>query len=157
METPHALTLEEIKKEYPEQYIQALEAAMQEKEQQIELYLRTNKNHLVTIAALGEQIATLTAERDDLKAQYPAGLVYCPEHRTVVAKIGNKLPCCLIAVLRDAVDKWQAAFYDRGQENKALTAENGKLREALEKIELSESEFDIHMIAQVALKEGGSK
>ncbi len=28
METPHALTLEEIKKEYPDQYIQALEAAL---------------------------------------------------------------------------------------------------------------------------------
>lgn len=58
------------------------------------------------VAELRQGIASLKVELHALKEQYPAGLSYCPVHRTIGVKIGEDLPCCLIASLKELNAKY---------------------------------------------------
>jgi len=54
--------------------------------------------------------AFLLAAFAELKEQYPAALKYCSVHKTIGVKIGDELPCCIIAALKAKVDRRQMAL-----------------------------------------------
>lgn len=114
-----------IKKAHMERMISiltALEAAGKKRDEQIELYLRTNKGHLNTILVLGKQIATLKGQCSNWKAsalqnqQKIAALITSLEQKEFEGRQH------LLAVGEVAIER------DR------LTAANTKLAEEIERL-----------------------
>jgi regulator of replication initiation timing len=153
MKVPRALTLEEIKKDYPEQYIAALEAAMKENDEQIAILTEKlkleydrgfddgeTKQAILELQGRDKFLAELKSEDKEKIAALTAEI-------TEYEKWGSE------------VRKESASLHEWDDR---LTAENKRLREALEKLSRLGNEPMLgnsigNKIAQAALKPEGKE